>query len=94
MPVVTSRVGYPRFSVSQARSARGLVPALIWRLCGSSGNLHRLGDTLNIGEASPTPVCDLHRHKDRIWEDLEHLLGLSEEGQEANLLVQIPVRFC
>ncbi|MQM22688.1 hypothetical protein Taro_055744 [Colocasia esculenta] len=53
---------------------------LIRRLGVSSGDLHRLGGALDIGEASPTPVCDLHRHKDQIWEDFGWLLGLAEEG--------------
>ncbi|MQM09906.1 hypothetical protein Taro_042789 [Colocasia esculenta] len=43
---------------------------LIWRFGASSGDLHRLEGTLDIEEASPTPVCDLHQQKDQICEEL------------------------
>ncbi|MQL97571.1 hypothetical protein Taro_030265, partial [Colocasia esculenta] len=49
-------------------------------LCASSDDLHRLGDTLNIGETFLTPVCNLHQHRNRFGRSLENLLGLAEEG--------------
>ncbi|MQL83064.1 hypothetical protein Taro_015546 [Colocasia esculenta] len=54
--------------------------SLIRRERSSPGDLLRLGGELDIEEASPTPVCDLHQQKDRICDVFEHLLGLTEEG--------------
>ncbi|MQM19203.1 hypothetical protein Taro_052203, partial [Colocasia esculenta] len=69
-----------------------LLEPLIWRLCASFGDLQRLEDTLDVCEASPTPVCDLHRPKRSDLGGFECLLGLAEEGifEELNPLNNFP----
>ncbi|MQL83066.1 hypothetical protein Taro_015544 [Colocasia esculenta] len=49
--------------------------SLIRHKRSSPGDLLRLGGALDIEEVFPTPVCDLHQQKDRIWEELDGKLA-------------------